>query len=71
MQRLGKKLRMLRKRHRVTLQELAQALGLNSHAHLSKIEAGKARPSLELMVNIAHFFKVSVDQLVEDDLEIE
>jgi transcriptional regulator with XRE-family HTH domain len=71
MQRFGEKLRALRKQHGMTLEELALALGLTTHSHLSNIESGRKKPSLELAIKIADFFKVTVDQLVRDNLDLD
>jgi transcriptional regulator with XRE-family HTH domain len=71
MQRFGEKLRTLRKQRGMTLQELVLALGLATHSHLSNIESGRKKPSLELAIKIADFFKVTIDQLVRDNLELE
>lgn len=71
MRRFGEKLRILRKQHDMTLQELADALGYVSHGHLSEIETGKRKPKVDFVVRIAQLFAVSLDQLIRDDLELE
>jgi transcriptional regulator with XRE-family HTH domain len=71
MRRFGEKLHTLRHRRGLSLRELAHALGFQSHSHITKIETGKRSPSLELAIQIADLFGVSVDQLVRDDLEVE
>jgi len=71
MQRFGEKLRTLRKQRGMTLKELATALGLTTHSHLSNIETGRKQPSLELAIKIADLFEVAVDQLVRDHLELD
>jgi transcriptional regulator with XRE-family HTH domain len=43
MQRFGEKLRALRKQHGMTLEELALALDLTTHSHLSNIESGRKK----------------------------
>jgi transcriptional regulator with XRE-family HTH domain len=70
-QRFGEKLRTLRKRQGMTLQELSATLGHADHTFLSRIENGKKSPSIELVLVIAHMFKVTTDQLLEDHLEVE
>jgi len=55
----------------MSLREMAHALGFQSHSHITKIETGKRSPSLELAIQIADLFGVSVDQLVRDDLEVD
>ena len=71
MQRFGDKLRTLRHRHGVSLRELAATLGLQSHAHLARIERGEKTPSADLILKIAQVFQVSLDQLMRDDLELD
>ena len=71
MQRFGEKLRRLRKQRGITAQELALALGLAHRSHISNIESGRKRPSLDFVLNVAKFFDVSVDQLVKDELELD
>jgi transcriptional regulator with XRE-family HTH domain len=46
MQRFGEKLRTLRKRHGMTVRELAEALGYSGHSHISEIETGKREPKV-------------------------
>jgi len=64
-------LHTLRKQRGMTLKELATALGLTTHSHLSNIETGRKQPSLELAIKIADLFEVAVDQLVRDHLELD
>ena len=71
MQRFGEKVRALRKQQGMTLKQLAEALGLTTHSHLSNIETGRKQPSLELTIKIANLFRVTVDQLVKDNLELD
>ena len=70
MQRLGEKLRTLRKHHNMTLIDLAEALGYASHGYLSLIETGKKKPSAEFVWKVAQLFNISTDQLLRDDLDI-
>ncbi|WP_280363300.1 helix-turn-helix domain-containing protein [Nocardia wallacei] len=60
---VGPRLRMLRTRRGVTLTELAAATGI-SKSTLSRLESGQRRPSLELLLPIAHAHEVTVDDLV-------
>jgi putative transcriptional regulator len=71
MQRFGTKLRALRKRHRMTLMELADALGYTAYSYLSEVETGKLNPSLELALKVSRLFNVTLDQLLKDELEVE
>ncbi len=70
MKKFGEKLRVLRKQRGLSVRELAQILGHASHAYLSRIETGQKKPSLEFAITIAKLFNVTVDQLVNDELEL-
>ena len=71
MKRFGEKLRVLRKRHRLSIKELSREFGYSSHSYISEIETGKKTPSIGFIIKIADRFGVSVDQLVRDELEID
>ena len=71
MERFGEKLRLLREKRGITVRELASVLGIKSHSHIVGLEAGKHKPSADLIVKIAEFFEVSTDQLMKDDLELD
>lgn len=71
MQRLGEKVRTLRKRRGMTLKELALGLGFTWHSYVSEIETGKKNPTTEMIINLADLFGVSVDLLVRDELDLE
>jgi 5-methylcytosine-specific restriction protein A len=70
MKRFGEKLRILRTKKRITLKELASALGLNAHGYISELETGKKKPTAEFVLNVARFFEVSLDELLKDELEV-
>lgn len=72
---IGKKIKELRKRDHVTQDRLACALNLSYQA-ISKWENGTTSPDIKLLVPIANFFNVSVDDLlgrsgIESSKEIE
>ena len=71
MQRFGEKLRALRTTRQMTLKELASALGLTAHGYISEMEAGKKKPTTEFVLKVARYFKVSTDQLLKDELDVE
>jgi len=71
MERFGEKLHSLRKKHHITLQELAAELGYVAHSHISQLETGKKMPTVEFVVKVARKFNVSTDQLLRDELDIE
>jgi transcriptional regulator with XRE-family HTH domain len=71
MQRFGEKLRTLRTAKQMTLKELASALGLTAHGYISEMEAGKKKPTTEFVLKVARYFKVTTDQLLKDELDVE
>ena len=71
MKKFGEKLRVLRKQRGLTLRQLAAILGMKAHSHLSYIETGKNNPTADLILGIADYFNVSLDQLMRDELELE
>lgn len=71
MQRFGEKLRALRIHRRLTLKELALALGHTAHGYISEIESGKKKPTAEFVLNVARLFNVTTDQLLKDELELD
>jgi len=54
----------------MTLQGLANQLGLTSHSYISELEAGKKIPTAELVLNVARLFGVTTDELLKDELEM-
>jgi transcriptional regulator with XRE-family HTH domain len=71
MQRFGEKLRTLRIHRRMTLKELALALGHTAHGYISEIESGRKKPTAEFVLNVARLFNVTTDQLLKDELELD
>ncbi len=67
----GAKLRMLRRAQGMTQVNLARMLGLDSHAHVTNIEAGRRLPSLDLVLRVADYFQLPVDALVDDTIAVE
>ncbi len=63
-------LKYLRKRHRLTQEELSQKLGIG-RGRLAKYEEERAEPPLGLLRDIAEFFRVSLDGLLRKELERE
>ncbi|MET9856145.1 helix-turn-helix domain-containing protein [Streptomyces sp. NPDC006450] len=60
---IGPRLRALRRERGLTLEALAQATGI-SVSTLSRLESGKRRPTLELLLPLARTHRVALDQLV-------
>ncbi len=71
MERFGEKLRKLRQQHKMTMKELADALGFTSHGSVSDLESGRNKPSMEVALKISRLFNVSLDQLIKDELELD
>lgn len=69
-QRFGQKMLALRKRRRMSLQQLADAFGYTGTAYLSRVETGQRQPSLELAMKMADLFGVTVDLLVRDAIDL-
>jgi transcriptional regulator with XRE-family HTH domain len=69
MERFGEKLRALREHRGLSYSQLAAALGY-SRGHLSHIELGDTNPSPDLIIIIADFFSVSLDELMRDDRDV-
>jgi transcriptional regulator with XRE-family HTH domain len=60
---VGSRLKRVRTRRGVTLTALAAATGI-SKSTLSRLETGQRKPSLELLLPIAHAHQVPLDELV-------
>ena len=65
--KLGKRLKEQRKKQGVTQEKLAEYVNL-SVSHLSHIENGNEKTSLQTIVNIANVLNVSLDDLLDLDL---
>ena len=59
----GTRLKQLRCRKGMTQQELSEVLNL-SPQHLSKLECGTKNPTIQLIIFLAQYFKVSSDYLL-------
>lgn len=60
---VGPRLQKLRKQRGITLTSLAAATGI-SKSTLSRLETGQRRPSLEVLLPLAHTYRVPLDDLV-------
>ena len=60
---VGPRLKRIRTQRGVTLAALAEATGI-SKSTLSRLENGERRPSLELLLPLAHAHRVPLDDLV-------
>ena len=70
MQKFGRKLAILRKQKGWSQRELTTVLGYSSHGFIGNLEAGRRKPSLELITKIKELFDVSFDQLMDDNVEL-
>ncbi len=68
---IAEKLRCLRLQHAMTQADLARQLGLASHSHIAKVEAGEDTVSLSLVIRIARLLSASTDYLLRDTLPVE
>ena len=62
--RVGPRLRTLRGQRSMTLASLAAASGI-SESTLSRVESGHRRPSLEVLLRLAHAHQVPLEELVD------
>jgi transcriptional regulator with XRE-family HTH domain len=60
---VGSRLKRARTRRGVTLAELAAETGISTST-LSRLESGQRKPSLELLLPIAHAHQVPLDELI-------
>ncbi|MGK5550956.1 helix-turn-helix domain-containing protein [Actinomadura kijaniata] len=60
---IGPRLRALRRDRGLTLAALSEATGI-SVSGLSRLESGRRRPTLELLIPIARAHRVALDQLI-------
>ena len=67
---LGKNITTKREEFGLTQEEVARHLDVTT-TYLQKIEAGKKQPSLNLIENIADFFKVDFYALIAEPEEVE
>lgn len=70
MQRFGEKLHALRQRNGLTVRQLGEMLEV-SGPYIVQMEQGQKIPNAAMIIKIAQLFKVSTDQLMLDDLEID
>lgn len=60
---IGPRLRALRRDRGMTLEALSAATGI-SVSGLSRLESGKRRPTLELLIPLARAHRIALDQLI-------
>ncbi|MEW6739450.1 MAG: helix-turn-helix domain-containing protein [Nitrospirota bacterium] len=70
LQRFGEKLRVLRLRENLTLQQFAESLGYSAHGYLSELEAGKKLPTVEFVLSVSRIYGVTTDELLKDEIDL-
>ena len=65
---IGENIRLLRKKHRLTQEQLAETLGVTPGA-VYKWEAKLSVPDISLILELANFFDISVDALLGYDIK--
>ncbi len=70
MERFGEKLRALRESHNLSIRQLAAKLEISSHSHIVNLEAGRKKPSLDLILKICDLFAVTPNQLLLDSEDL-
>lgn len=66
---LSQNLKFLRKQKNFTQEDLARALGLNRPS-IGAYEEGRAEPKLETMQNMADYFGITIDELINTNLAL-
>jgi len=61
---VGRRLRALRRERDLTLVDMSAIAGI-SVSTLSRLESGARRPTLELLLPLAHAYRVTLDELVD------
>ena len=69
--RLAEKLLQIRKALGLSQKEMAKRLGMHrTHHHISQYERGKAVPFMEVLLAYSRLANVTIDQIVDDDLDL-
>lgn len=66
----GEKLRILRKKQGLTLEQLGNILDVHN-TYVSQMEKGKSIPNAAMILKIARFFNVTTDQLMKDEIDLD
>ena len=66
---IGSNLRMLRSNSRYTLEDVAEIIGV-SRQTIAKWETGETYPDIENCVKMSALFKVSLDALVKEPIQL-
>jgi len=66
---LNEKITIIRKMNNLTQENFAEELGVSRQA-ISKWENGTSVPDVQLLLRIADFYNLTLDQLVRDDFDL-
>lgn len=61
----GKRIAVLRRRTGLSQVDLAEKLGVTSQA-VSKWECGNAVPDIDMLLELSHLYKVTINEMLED-----
>ena len=65
---LANNLRFLRTKHKLTQDDLSSLLNISRQAY-SNYETSKRTPALDSLLHISRFYRISIDELVLDNLQ--
>lgn len=65
---LANNLRFLRSKHKLTQDDLSSLLNISRQAY-SNYETSKRTPDLDSLLHISRFYRISIDELVLDNLQ--
>ena len=65
---LANNLRFLRTKHKLTQDDLSSLLNISRQAY-SNYETSKLTPDLDSLLHISRFYRISIDELVLDNLQ--
>lgn len=61
----GKRMSVLRRKACLSQTDLAEKLGVTSQA-VSKWECGNAVPDIDILLELSHLYKVTINEMLED-----
>lgn len=65
---VGKRIRYYRRKEELTQEALAEVINI-SLPHMSRVEGGKTKPSLQVLVDISNALHITIDHLLCDSIE--
>ncbi len=68
--KIGENLQQIRKSHGYTQEKLAEKIEVSAR-YISDIEQDKAKPSYDVLISICNLFKITLDQIFSEYLDIE